>query len=84
MPDFPPALDATPEDPSSPFYGQEVPTPFIPARDMEDGRNGRYCTKTQIFVPAHRLAWFKGRPYLDSVCPTEAREVPDPPNGLTD
>jgi hypothetical protein len=82
MPDFPPALDATAEDVSSNFYGLPVPTPTIKALSFEDGYNGRYCTKTQIFVPAHRLAWFDGKPYLDTVCPTETFIPPDPPQGI--
>jgi hypothetical protein len=79
-----PALDATPEAVDSPFYGLPVDPPnAIRAISFMDGLNGRYCTKTGMWVPAHRLKWYEGRPYLDEQCPTSPEIPPDPPQGLT-
>lgn len=80
-----PPLDATAEAEDSPFYGQPV-SRWVGLRAVSfmDGMNGRYCTKTGMWVPAHRLKWFRDQPYLDERCPTEPIYPPDPPQGLTE
>jgi len=83
MATFPPALNAPAEDVDSPFYGKPVPTPTLKALSVVDGVNGRWCSASGVFVPAHRLKWFNNRPYLDVLCPTENVRPPDVPAGVS-
>lgn len=62
------------------------PTVVMAARplDLDDLKEGRYCSKTGWFVPKSRLGYFKGRPYFDRVCPTgqPGPEALEPPPGI--
>lgn len=69
-----PSFDGTPEPPDSVFYPWSINRPLLKAAEpinWADALGGRVCVRTGMWVPAHRLKFFLGAPYLDSVCPLE-------------
>jgi len=81
----PPPLNAPPEPSGGPFDGYVVlPVMAAKAINYRDGAQGRWCTKTGMYVPRSRVRWFGGRPYFDRVCPTACIVPPDPPIGISD
>lgn len=55
-----------------------------PPTDLLDLKLARICSKTKWWVPGHALAYFRGRPYWNQVCPTGQPGPEDllPPPGL--
>lgn len=49
---------------------------------LEDGVRGRICSRTGLWVPEHRIAYYRGRPYFDRVCPTGRGQEPPPVPGI--
>lgn len=60
--------------------GDPRPLPFDNLTDFSDARAGKICARTGLWVPASRLKYVNGIPFLDEVAPAVYnRPAPDPP-----